>query len=194
VNGRMVKVLSTLAVASATSMMTPQQAGAWPVNTTTRHNGTRVSHSRGDVKDPKWRLYDTPISSRAEIANIKALGRDDAWAAGFSVLTGSGSTPAVSPGTRAVSPKDRSLISPTYQARGSSPGDEWCQMEQGTFPTQMLRWDGKAWNQVTVPNMGRIISFDARWSRIPRLHCSVPRRRMTPGQQTGARGQLHARR
>jgi hypothetical protein len=77
-----------------------------------------------------WQVYGTGVSGQANLTSVVAPARDDAWAAGFTVaLSGS-----------------------------STAGSAEC-IDIGTFDSLMLHWNGRAWQRVSVPDIGRINSL-----------------------------------
>jgi hypothetical protein len=85
-----------------------------------------------------WQQYQVPVTGQANLVGVAAPGRDDAWAAGFLVkVTG---TAAARPTSGALRPLE----------------NEACADEQNLFPSLMLHWNGQAWSQAPVPNLGRI--------------------------------------
>ncbi|WP_034267859.1 hypothetical protein [Actinospica robiniae] len=78
-----------------------------------------------------WKLYDAGVSGPAVLDAVVAPARDDAWAAGFTIDF------------------------------GNSPSASSDCINVGTLDALMLHWDGNAWHQVTVPDLGRINAMSA---------------------------------
>ena len=78
-----------------------------------------------------WKLYDAGVSGAAVLDGVVAPARDDAWAAGFTIDFGD-----------------------------SGGGSSAC-LNVGMLDSLMLHWDGKAWRQVSVPDLGRINALSA---------------------------------
>ena len=85
-----------------------------------------------------WKLYNLPVQKRSVLDSVATVDSRDAWAGGFLVNVGRASAARAR-----VAPRDSACIGP------------------GPFPSMMLRWSGRSWQQVTVPNLGRITSVSA---------------------------------
>ncbi|GAA2106611.1 hypothetical protein [Actinomadura alba] len=88
-----------------------------------------------------WRHHDVPVQGSANLTAVVATGRSDAWVGGFHVKINGASMSPDAPGARAA--------------------DDLCDTITADFPSLMLRWNGIAWNQVAVPNVGRINDLSA---------------------------------
>jgi hypothetical protein len=91
---------------------------------------------------PKWQLFEVPLQGRANLVSVTAAGGNAAWAAGFLVAdSGPGPIPA--------------------EAASS---DDECS-GRDSFPSLMLRWDGREWRRDPVPKVGRVNHVSASSAR-----------------------------
>jgi hypothetical protein len=80
---------------------------------------------------PQWHLYQVPVAGQATLDATVSPGQQDAWAAGFTIASSS-----------------------------SGPGSRDCS-DVGFLDSLMLHWNGRAWQRVTVPDLGRINDMTA---------------------------------
>ncbi|NKZ02371.1 hypothetical protein [Actinomadura latina] len=107
-----------------------------------------VSAAPAAAHSTVWRPYQTPVREDASLTSVAATGRDNAWAAGFTV-----------PDTVPES-AGRSARAPQRAEMRESLSAEEC-WSADSFPSLMLRWDGRAWRNIAVPRLGRINSVSA---------------------------------
>ncbi|WP_329519747.1 hypothetical protein [Spirillospora sp. NBC_01491] len=92
-----------------------------------------------------WQTYELPaLKGRAVLSDVATMGRNDAWAAGFEVSDDTGPDPILG---------QPPLTRPRVKADDCNGRD--------SFPSMMLRWNGRAWSKVAVPRMGRINAVSA---------------------------------
>jgi hypothetical protein len=96
-----------------------------------------------------WTRYQVPVKGQANLVTVVAPGRDNAWAAGFTIHP-SGST--------ARQRKElRRLASPGQQAPAAPIPCPFT----GFLDSLMLHWNGRAWSRVKVPDVNRISYLSA---------------------------------
>jgi hypothetical protein len=95
-----------------------------------------------------WREFAVPVRGEVTLDGVVAPGRDDAWAAGFTIPSAAGSSAA------------SSLIRSAGQAPARPPGTASSCQTQG-LSSLMLHWNGHAWQRATVPDLGRIDEISA---------------------------------
>ncbi|MGD0553490.1 MAG: hypothetical protein ABSA93_00775 [Streptosporangiaceae bacterium] len=78
-----------------------------------------------------WHLYQAPVAGQATLDAAVSPGRQDAWAAGFTIASSSTGT-----------------------------GSSSC-FDVGFLDSLMLHWNGRTWQRVTVPDLGRINNMSA---------------------------------
>ncbi|MEV6964145.1 hypothetical protein AB0M47_03440 [Hamadaea sp. NPDC051192] len=97
-----------------------------------------ASPSGEESAGPRWQQFDLPVLDHANLTGVTAIGRDDAWAVGFTVPEKTTAGPAAA---------------------------EADQCDAVGLPSLALHWDGTSWSQAPVPNLGRINSVSASGRR-----------------------------
>ncbi|WP_157545574.1 hypothetical protein [Hamadaea tsunoensis] len=131
--------LGALAIAAiSVTAAAPAASGHLP----TAGTATGAAASNNEVASgAQWRLYDLPVQIGANLTGVATVARDDAWAVGFTI-------PAK---TAAATAKPATAEADVCDATG--------------LPSLALHWDGVAWSQVPVPNLGRVNAVSASGRR-----------------------------
>ncbi|WP_149261703.1 hypothetical protein [Actinomadura sp. K4S16] len=106
--------------------------------TTAAVAGTKATPPATSPGSPKWQLFNAPVQGSISLLSATAAGRNAAWAGGL-------------------------LVNPRKPPRlARTPADdENCNFAKGMFTSVMLRWDGRSWRQVSIPNFARINQVSA---------------------------------